>query len=102
VVEAPRGSLFHEYHVDDHGLLTRVNLLVATGQNNLAMNRTILQIARAVVRGGQLTEGALNRIEHGIRVFDPCLSCATHALGKMPFDILLLGPCGELLQRVAR
>lgn len=102
VVEAPRGILFHEYHVDDHGLLTRVNLLVATGQNNLAMNRTILQIARAVVRGGQLDEAALNRIEHGIRVYDPCLSCATHALGKMPFDILLLGPHGELLQRVVR
>ncbi|NJC88279.1 MAG: Ni/Fe hydrogenase subunit alpha [Desulfuromonas sp.] len=102
VVEAPRGTLFHEYHVDEHGLLTRVNLLVATGQNNLAMNRTILQIARAVVCGGRLDEGALNRIEHGIRAFDPCLSCATHALGKMPFEIVLLGPDGTLLQRVAR
>mgnify|MGYP001335300930 CR=1 FL=1 len=102
VVEAPRGTLFHEYHVDEHGLLTRVNLLVATGQNNLAMNRTILQIARAVVRSGQLSEGALNRIEHGIRAYDPCLSCATHALGKMPLEILLLGPGGEPLQRVQR
>ena len=102
VVEAPRGTLFHEYHVDDHGLLTRVNLLVATGQNNLAMNRTILQIARASVRGGELTEGALNRIEHGIRAFDPCLSCATHAIGKMPFEILLLDPDGRVLQRVVR
>lgn len=102
VIEAPRGTLFHAYQVDDHGLLTQVNLLVATGQNNLAMNRTILQIARAVVRSGQLDEGALNRIEHGIRVFDPCLSCATHALGKMPFDILVLGPQGEVLQHVQR
>jgi NAD-reducing hydrogenase large subunit len=102
VVEAPRGTLFHEYHVDDHGLLTRVNLLVATGQNNLAMNRTVLQIARAVVRSGELSEGALNRIEHGIRAYDPCLSCATHALGKMPFEVSLLGPDGTLLQRVAR
>lgn len=102
VVEAPRGTLFHEYQVDEHGLLTRVKLLVATGQNNLAMNRTILQVARAVVRGGELSEGALNRIEHGIRVFDPCLSCATHALGKMPFEIVLLGPDGVLLQRVVR
>jgi len=102
VVEAPRGTLFHEYHVDEHGLLTRVNLLVATGQNNLAMNRTILQIARAVVRGGELSEGALNRIEHGIRAYDPCLSCATHALGQMPFDIVLLGPDGTVLQHVRR
>jgi len=102
VVEAPRGTLFHEYHVDDHGLLTRVNLLVATGQNNLAMNRTILQIARAVVRGRKLSEGALNRIEHGIRAYDPCLSCATHALGKMPFDVVLLAPDGTVLQRVVR
>jgi NAD-reducing hydrogenase large subunit len=102
VVEAPRGTLIHEYHVDDHGLLTRVNLLVATGQNNLAMNRTVLQIARAVVRDGQLDEGALNRIEHGIRAYDPCLSCATHALGKMPFDVTLLGPRGERLQHLLR
>ena len=101
-VEAPRGTLFHEYHVDEHGLLTRVNLLVATGQNNLAMNRTILQIARAVVRGGELTEGALNRIEHGIRAYDPCLSCATHALGRMPFDVLLLAPDGTVLQHAVR
>lgn len=102
VVEAPRGTLFHEYHVDEHGLLTRVNLLVATGQNNLAMNRTILQIARAVIRNGELSDGALNRIEHGIRAFDPCLSCATHALGKMPFDVVLLAPDGTVLQRVVR
>jgi len=102
VVEAPRGTLFHEYHVDEHGLLTKVNLLVATGQNNLAMNRTILQIAKAVVRGGELSEGALNCIEHGIRAYDPCLSCATHALGKMPFDVVLLAPDGTVLQRVTR
>jgi NAD-reducing hydrogenase large subunit len=102
VVEAPRGTLFHEYQVDEHGLLTKVNLLVATGQNNLAMNRTVLQIARAVVRGGELSEGALNRIEHGIRAYDPCLSCATHALGRMPFEITLLAPDGTVLQRVTR
>ena len=102
VVEAPRGTLFHEYHVDEHGLLTAVNLLVATGQNNLAMNRTVLQIARATVRGGELPEGALNRIEHGIRAFDPCLSCATHAIGRMPFEVVLLAPDGRVLQRVVR
>lgn len=102
VIEAPRGTLFHDYRVDGHGLLTKVNLLVASGQNNLAMNRTILQVARAVVRSGRLDDAALNRIEHGIRVFDPCLSCATHALGKMPFDILLLAPDGTVVQRIER
>ena len=102
VVEAPRGILFHEYHVDEHGLLTAVNLLVATGQNNLAMNRTVLQIAKAYLTGGRLEEGLLNRVEHGIRMYDPCLSCATHAVGKMPLEIVLAGPDGEVLQRVTR
>src|SRR5208283_4166076 len=72
--EAPRGTLFHDYTVDRTGLLRKVNLLVATGQNNLAMNRTVAQIARHYVRGDQIPEPMLNRIEHGIRCFDPCLS----------------------------
>lgn len=101
-VEAPRGTLFHEYQVDGDGLLTRVNLLVATGQNNLAMNRTILQIARASLRDGELDERALNRIEHGIRIYDPCLSCATHAIGRMPLDVTLLNPDGTLRHRLRR
>ncbi len=101
-VEAPRGTLFHEYQVDGDGLLTRVNLLVATGQNNLAMNRTILQIARSCVRDGELDDQALNRIEHGIRVYDPCLSCATHAVGRMPLDVAVLDPDGTLRQRLRR
>jgi NAD-reducing hydrogenase large subunit len=102
MAEAPRGTLFHDYEVDDHGLLTRINLLIATGQNNRAMNRTILQIAREHLRGDRLEEGLLNRVEHGIRIYDPCLSCATHAIGKMPLAIALLGPTGQILDRRQR
>ncbi len=102
VVEAPRGVLFHEYRVDDHGLLTYVNLVIATGHNNRAMNRTVRQIARQYLRAGRLDEGLLNRVEHGIRCYDPCLSCSTHALGKMPMRMELYAPGGELLDSIRR
>lgn len=102
VVEAPRGVLFHEYRVDDHGLLNYVNLIIASGQNNRAMNHTVQQIARHYLRGGKLEEGLLNRVEHGIRCYDPCLSCSTHALGKMPLRMELYGPQGELLDSITR
>ncbi|MHB1558999.1 MAG: Ni/Fe hydrogenase subunit alpha [Isosphaeraceae bacterium] len=94
VSEAPRGTLFHHYHVDEGGLIRRVNLVIATGQNNLAMNRTMTQIARHYVRGPEVTDGILNRLEAGIRAFDPCLSCSTHAVGSMPLRVLLVGPDG--------
>jgi NAD-reducing hydrogenase large subunit len=102
VTEAPRGTLFHHYRVDANGVLEWVNLLIATGQNNLAMQRTIGQIARAFVRDGQFTEGALNRIEAGIRAYDPCLSCSTHAVGQMPMRVQLFGPDGSLLHELLR
>lgn len=102
VVEAPRGTLFHEYHVDDDGLLNYVNLVIATGQNNRAMNRTVLQIAQKYLRGGRLEEGLLNRVEHGIRCYDPCLSCSTHVLGRMPLAMELYAPDGVLLDRISR
>jgi NAD-reducing hydrogenase large subunit len=102
VSEAPRGTLFHEYHVDENGILQRVNLIIATGQNNLAMNRTVRQIAEAYVDGRQLNEGILNRIEHGIRAFDPCLSCSTHALGQMPIHIQLVTADGEVVDEARR
>ncbi len=97
VIEAPRGTLFHEYHVDEGGLVKRVNLVVASGHNNFAMNRTILQIARAFGNGSEVTEGFLNRMEHGIRIYDPCLSCSTHAVGRAALCLEILGPSGELL-----
>ena len=102
VSEAPRGTLFHHYKVDRDGVIQWVNLLIATGQNNLAMQRTIGQIARAYVRDGAFAEGALNRIEAGIRAYDPCLSCSTHALGQMPMLVELRGPDGALLDSLRR
>ena len=102
VSEAPRGTLFHHYRVDQDGRVQQVNLLIATGQNNLAMNRTVAQVARHYVRGPKIAEGMLNRVEASIRAFDPCLSCSTHAAGAMPLEIVLLGPGGEVLDRVAR
>lgn len=102
IMEAPRGTLFHEYHVDETGVLTKVNLLVATGNNNLAMNKTIQQIAKAYITGPNVPEGVLNRIEHGIRLFDPCLSCSTHAIGKMPLHVQLFDARGELVDEKIR
>jgi NAD-reducing hydrogenase large subunit len=102
VSEAPRGTLFHEYQVDENGILQKVNLIIATGQNNLAMNQTIKQIATAYVSGTNLSEGLLNRVEHGIRLFDPCLSCSTHAIGQMPLHIQLLDPAGRLVDEKIR
>jgi NAD-reducing hydrogenase large subunit len=100
--EAPRGTLFHDYTVDRDGLLRKVNLIVATGQNNLAMNQTVAQIARHYVHGDQIAEPMLNRIEHGIRCYDPCLSCSTHAVGQMPLQVTLVGPDGKVLKEISR
>jgi NAD-reducing hydrogenase large subunit len=100
--EAPRGTLFHHYKVDEHGLVAAVNLLIATGQNNLAMNRTVAQIARHYIHGPHIPEPMLNRVEAGIRAFDPCLSCSTHAAGTMPLAISLLAADGALLDEVRR
>jgi NAD-reducing hydrogenase large subunit len=100
--EAPRGTLFHQYQVDENGLIRKANLLIATGQNNLAMNRAVEQIARHFIRGPEIPEGALNRIEAGIRAFDPCLSCSTHAAGRMPLHVRLVGPDGTLVNEVWR
>ncbi|MEI7936217.1 MAG: Ni/Fe hydrogenase subunit alpha [Verrucomicrobiota bacterium] len=102
VSEAPRGTLFHDYTVDRDGLLRKVNLIVATGQNNLAMNQTVAQIARHYVRGNTIPEPMLNRVEHGIRCYDPCLSCSTHAIGQMPLHVQLIAPDGTVLHEVAR
>src|SRR5579883_726629 len=102
VSEAPRGTLFHHYQVDETGLIQTVNLIIATGHNNLAMNRTIAQIARHFIHGPDIPEGMLNRVEAGIRAFDPCLSCSTHAAGQMPLHIQLVGAAGQLLNEVWR
>jgi NAD-reducing hydrogenase large subunit len=101
--EAPRGTLFHHYKVIDGGLITGVNLIIATGQNNLAMNKTVAQIARHYIDGKkEISEGLLNRVEAGIRAYDPCLSCSTHAYGRMPLTVRLVGPGGEVIAERSR
>ncbi len=102
VSEAPRGTLFHDYTVDRNGVIQSVNMIIATGQNNLAMNRSCLEIARNYIDGPEIPEHVLNRVEHGIRNFDPCLSCSTHAVGQMPMRIQLIGPGGEILDEKRR
>ena len=88
--EAPRGVLHHHYKVDENGKITWANLVIATGQNNNAMNQGVLQAAKHYVKDGKFTEGILNRVEAVVRTFDPCLSCSTHAFGQMPLAISLL------------
>jgi NAD-reducing hydrogenase large subunit len=88
--------------VDDDGLMRKVNLLIATSQNNLAMNQAVEQTARQFVSARSLQEGMLNRVEAAIRCYDPCLSCSTHAFGQMPLVVELRTSAGELLQRVER
>ncbi len=102
VIEAPRGTLFHHYWVDEDGRIEKVNLIVATGHNNLAMNRAVLSVARKYVKGNELQEGMLNRVEAAIRCYDPCLSCSTHAVGQMPLHVQLLAPDGSVLNELAR
>jgi NAD-reducing hydrogenase large subunit len=102
VAEAPRGTLIHHYRINDEGLITWANLIIATGHNNLAMNRGILQVARHYVDGSRLSDGMLNRVEAVIRAFDPCLSCSTHALGQMPLLITLKAHDGAILDERRR
>jgi NAD-reducing hydrogenase large subunit len=100
--EAPRGVLHHHYKVDENGKITWANLVIATGQNNKAMNLGVLQAAKHYVHDGKFTEGLLNRVEAVVRTFDPCLSCSTHAFGQMPLAITLISAEGEELDRVVR
>ena len=100
--EAPRGTLFHHYKTDETGKLINVNLLIATGQNNPSMNRSVLEVARQYVKGEDIKEGMLNRVESTIRCYDPCLSCSTHAIGKMPMVIELKDRKGNILRSIER
>jgi NAD-reducing hydrogenase large subunit len=102
VAEAPRGTLIHHYRVDDHGIVQWANLLIATGHNNLAMNRSVLEVARHYVRADVLDEAMLNRVEAVIRCYDPCLSCSTHAVGQMPLRVELVAHNGAVLAELRR
>jgi NAD-reducing hydrogenase large subunit len=100
VIEAPRGVLIHHYQIDDNDLISKANLIVATTHNNQAMNESIRQVAEHYLDGQELTEPLLNQIEVAVRAYDPCLSCATHALGKMPLHIELLNAQGEKVDEI--
>jgi len=103
IIEAPRGTLIHHYRISAEGLLEMVNLIVATTQNNVGMNNAVQSIADEYIKPGkEITEGILNRIEAGIRCYDPCLSCATHAFGRMPLEVEIVDAAGRPLQRLAR
>jgi NAD-reducing hydrogenase large subunit len=102
VIEAPRGTLWHHYWSNDQGMITKVNLIVATGNNNWAMSHSVDMVAKAFVDGQNPTEGMLNRVEAAIRCYDPCLSCSTHALGQMPLIIDMVDPSGNLVRQFRR
>ena len=102
LIEAPRGTLIHDYDVGEDDLVTRCNLIVSTTHNNQAMNEAVRHVARQYLDGREITEGLLNRIEVAIRAYDPCLSCATHALGRMPLDVTLVDAGGAVLDQVLK
>jgi NAD-reducing hydrogenase large subunit len=103
LVEAPRGTLFHHYRIDDNDQIVMANLIVSTTNNNEAMNRAVHWVADNVLAGQkEITEGMLNRVEIAIRAYDPCLSCATHALGTMPLEVVLCDSREKVIDRRAR
>lgn len=102
LLEAPRGTLLHHYEVDDRDQIVRANLIVSTTHNNEAMNRGVAKVARDHLSGVEITEGLLNHVEVIIRAYDPCLSCATHALGQMPLVVEVVDHQGEVVSSKTR
>jgi len=102
VIEAPRGTLFHHYRVDENDIVTKANLIVSTTSNNMAMNESVRQVAATYLSGRELTEPLLNNLEVAIRAYDPCLSCATHAVGKMPLQLELVDAEGRLVDKLVK
>lgn len=102
VLEAPRGTLFHHYRINEDEQIVSANLIVSTTGNNQAMNEAVRQVALQYLDGRRLTEALLNHIEVAIRAFDPCLSCATHALGKMPLEVELVDADGAVAASLAK
>jgi NAD-reducing hydrogenase large subunit len=102
ILEAPRGTLFHHYKINENDQVTMCNLIVSTTSNNEPMNRAVEDVAKKFISGKEVTEGLLNHVEVAIRAYDPCLSCATHAMGQMPLIVELRDAQGELLDKVQR
>lgn len=100
LIEAPRGTLFHHYRINDDDQVTMANLIVSTTNNNQAYNEAVRLVAEEYIsEKPEITEGMLNRVEVAIRAYDPCLSCATHALGQMPLEVELYDSEGQLVDR---
>ena len=102
VIEAPRGTLIHDYTADENGKLLKVNLIVSTGHNNWAMTTAVDSVAKTYVKGPDVHEGMLNRVEAAIRAYDPCLSCSTHAVGQMPIQVDFIAPDGTMIKTLKR
>ena len=102
ILEAPRGTLFHHYRVGDDDLVEMANLIVSTTSNNEPMNRAVESVAKQYLSGQEITEGLLNHVEVAIRAYDPCLSCATHALGRMPLSVSLVDHDGTVIDERTR
>ena len=102
VIEAPRGTLFHHYEINEEGIVEKASLIVSTTNNNQAMNESIRKVANQYLDGHRLSEALLNQVEVAIRAYDPCLSCATHAIGKMPMELNLVDERGELIDRLEK
>jgi len=102
VVEAPRGTLIHEYHTDERGLITKANLIVATQGNAARIAMSVEKAAKGLIRGGKVDQGLLNKVEMAFRAYDPCLGCATHAIGQTPMIVTIRDPQGRVVQTLRR
>jgi len=102
VIEAPRGTLIHDYWADEDGKIQKVNLIVSTGHNNWAMSEAVDSVAKTYITGPEVSEGMLNRVEAAIRAHDPCLSCSTHAVGQMPMIVEVRDTDDKLVQTITR
>jgi F420-non-reducing hydrogenase large subunit len=102
-VEAPRGTLTHHYTTDERGILTKVNLIVGTTNNNAPICMSVKKAAQGLIQKGKVSEGLLNMVEMAFRAYDPCFGCATHSLpGQMPLEVTIRGPQGEAIQRLTQ
>jgi len=102
VIEAPRGTLFHHYWANENGQIKKLNLIVSTGHNNYAMSKAVDMVAKTYVKGPEIHEGLLNRVEAAVRAHDPCLSCSTHAIGQMPMIVDMVDTDGNVIQSLTR
>jgi F420-non-reducing hydrogenase large subunit len=102
-VEAPRGTLTHHYVTDDRGLVVKANLIVGTTNNNASICMSVRRAAQKLIKGGQVREGLLNRVEMAFRSYDPCFGCATHSLpGQMPLEVIIRNPAGDVVERLTQ